>query len=94
MNTTIAAIKAEIKTLSVELRNLKFSIKLYNRDGRWDDLRSAQRQYRSQARRCRHLFVAYGLMRGMAYDRIECPREGNCVDWKAVEEIRNVSAAA
>lgn len=94
MNAEILSIKSEIKNLAVELRGLKLSIKDHNRNSRWERLWSDIGKRRLNARRCRHLLIAYGLLRGMKYERIECPREGNEPDWKAVEEIQNVSAAA
>ena len=87
-------IKAEIKTLAVEIRTSKFEYKKAQRGGRWKDQWKIGPKCRFMSHRCRHLLIAYGLMRGLEYERIERPRAGNEPDWSAVEEIRNVSTAA
>jgi hypothetical protein len=47
-----------------------------------------------KSRRCRHVLIAYGLLRGVEYERIERPREGNEPDWAIVEEIQHVPTTA
>ena len=42
-----------------------------------------------KSRRCRHVLIAYGLLRGRQYEQIERPREGNEPDWKIVQEIHD-----
>jgi len=87
-------IKAEIKMLASALRAGKAEFKKAQREGKWEEQWRIQPDCRKKSRRCRHLLIAYGLMRGLEYERIERPREGNEPDWVAVEEIRHVPTTA
>jgi hypothetical protein len=87
-------IKAEIKMLALAIRAGKIEFKKAQREGKWEDQWRIQPDCRSKSRRCRHLLIAYGMMRGLEYERIERPREDNKPDWAVVEEIRHVSTAA
>lgn len=58
------------------------------------DLRVDKRWKAKESRRCRHLLIAYGLLRGRRYEQIERPREGNEPDWLAVGEIKDACPAA
>lgn len=57
------------------------------------DLRENKRWKTRESRRCRHLLIAYGLLRGRRYEQIERPREGNEPDWLAVKEIKDACPA-
>jgi len=91
MNTM--EIKAEVKSLAPQIRAGRIEFKGAQRQGKWEEQARLRADGWQRSRRCRHLLVAYGLMRGLQYERIERPRQGNEPDWTAVEEIRNASAA-
>lgn len=87
-------IKAEIKLHASAIRAGKSEFKKAQREGNWEAQWKIKPECTARSRRCRYLLIAYGLMRGLEYERIERPREGNEPDWTAVEEIRHVSTAA
>ena len=91
MNTV--EIKAEIKTLGPAIRTMKAWFKDAQRKGDWDWQVGLRSECREKSRRCRHLLIAYGLLRGRPYECIEHPRQGNEPDWDLVREIQNARAA-
>jgi hypothetical protein len=67
--------KLQLKELSKQIRILKPTRKMKNRNGRelWDielDLNKARYEFR-------HLHIAYCLARGRAYEQIEQPKDNN-----------------
>jgi len=57
------------------------------------DLRENKRWKTRESRRCRHLLIAYGLLRGLRYEQIERPREGNEPNWLTVQEVKDACPA-
>jgi len=58
-----------------------------------EDLCVDKRWKSRESRRCRHLLIAYGLLRGRRYEQIERPREGNEPDWLTVQEVKDACPA-
>jgi hypothetical protein len=52
-------------------------------------IKEHKRSHSRESRRCRHVLIAYGILRGRLYEQIEKPREGNEPDWGLVREIQN-----
>lgn len=53
------------------------------------DIKVSGWKHGPKSRKCRHILIAYGLLRGRQYEQIERPREGNEPDWKIVQEIHD-----
>lgn len=87
MNAKIAELKSSIKAAALSLKQLNNQIREDQRAGKYAG--KLQRQARSDAWICRHMLIAYGLLRGLEYAQIERPAETNPPDWKWIEAYKN-----
>ena len=79
MRTKLPHIKSELKNLSKEIRELK-SARKSTAYGYVSGLSRVQNEYR-------HKHIAYCLVHGTSYDRIENPSEGNKPDMDWVNKL-------
>lgn len=77
----MATIKQSQKDLAQQVREAKV---LIHQPHTYRELWAAQRI--SKDFRYRH--IAYCLLRGTDYEKIECPRENNEPDWSLIEEYK------
>jgi hypothetical protein len=86
MNAKLFELKSTIKSLALVLHELSRKICEKQRTGIYAG--SDQRHALAESRRCRHLLIAYGLLRGMDYEKIERPAKTNQPDWKTIESLK------
>lgn len=83
--TKYPELKAELKELAKEIKRLK-----YKRD-HWMEFGNDQSEFMWQVQRdaweFRHWHIAYCMLNGTEYSRIEQPREGNKPDMPYVKYI-------
>ena len=91
-HTRYPELKAELKALAKEIRQFK-----YLRDHWWDHREQSQGSYQwaveSRAREFRHKHIAYCMLRGTEYERIE----NHCnesPDWRWIDQIKRDHAEA
>jgi len=84
----LSELKNELKALSVTIRELKSHRPQGNR-GTWK-IEDLDNEIGRTSWITRHKHIAYCLMRGRSYDKIErYTREGNYPNFKLVQEIQN-----
>jgi hypothetical protein len=87
MNTSIKAMKSELKTEAVGIRTAKSEFKDCQRKNPYGAYK-AQWAKEEKQQDFRHKHIAYCLLRGTPYEKIENPREGNDPNWDAIEKFR------
>jgi hypothetical protein len=83
----IFELKKLLKNLALEIRRMKRDTKEAQRQGQ-----GTEKQYTLfiQRRNCRHLHIAYCLLRGRTYAQIEHPAEDNKPNWEKIRELQEV----
>ncbi len=88
MNTYITELKAELKAQAITIRANKRKCKQAQRENRYIDAGCRQAGLVKQARDYRHKHIAYCLLLGTPYERIEQPNEGNEPDWTLIRQLQ------
>jgi len=86
MYAKLFELKNLIKKTASWIRETRHSVKEMQRNGQYAG--SIQRQLCIESRHCRHLHIAYCLIRERAYESIEKPKQGNEPDWKIIENFK------
>lgn len=87
----ILALKDCIKSLSKEIREKKTATRIAQKAGKHAEASALQSVLPYYRRNARFNLIAYGLMRGMEYDRIEKPRKPLTEnEWTDIKVVQNV----
>jgi hypothetical protein len=84
----ILSLKSQLKAQAVVIRETRKEMKNFQRENRGCQ-GGLLRKLEVLRADYRHRHIAYCLMRGTPYERIEKPREGNEPDMALIREIQN-----
>lgn len=88
MYPKLRELKELIKTRAAGIRAEKNSVKNAARNGDTVGAATYQSSVYAEKLFIRHRHIAYCLLRGTEYERIEKPREGNEPNWKLIDQLR------
>jgi len=86
MNKAHRMIKDEMEATAVKIRQMKLDRKEKSRAG--EEVYKIEWNITRLKKDFRLKHIARGLLKGLAYDQIETPAEGNEPDWDTIERLK------